>query len=163
MKRIAPFLGAFLLCGSAIAQTCDPKFWQHVYKPSRLTILADCITLTGVIEHRRHEPDADWHIQLKLDPEFADLHQFTQSAAVAAMETAWARNVAKQHSDLVIEPICIGTVRQADAKKPCKGAPQIKVPTVGDHVRVTGPFIIDTSPNHGWLEIHAPTMMEIIP
>ena len=130
------------------AATCDPALWAHVYKPQRLTILQGCVTITGTIMHRRHEPDGDWHIQFQPD--------------AGELDPTNARNDAVQHGFLVLEPICIGTVKQKDAKKPCRGTPQITVPTVGEHVRATGSLVLDTSPSHGWIELH-PVTFEVVP
>src|SRR5689334_8153345 len=46
---------------------------SHVYSPDRLRILQPCITVTGRIDFIRHEKDGDYHIGLKLDPQFAGL------------------------------------------------------------------------------------------
>jgi hypothetical protein len=51
----------------------DQSLWNHVYNPSRLQIIDNCITVSGVIELKRIEPDGDYHIRLKLDPQFSRL------------------------------------------------------------------------------------------
>jgi hypothetical protein len=138
-----------------VAITCGPVFWQHTYHQQRFKVLDTCMEVTGTVLHRRHEADGDWHIQLKLDHPLA--------LKDAAEKKAWARNELKQHGCLVIEPVCVGTVRQKDAIAPCRGTPRmVYIPTQGDHVRVSGRYVIDNEGNHGWLEIHAPERFEKI-
>src|SRR5437868_4536268 len=80
------------------APSCDETLWQHVYHPDRLEVKQKCITVTGVIAHRRPEPDGDYHIQVKLDPQFKHLINSV--------------NKSKQGGNLVVEPICQHKVTQ---------------------------------------------------
>jgi hypothetical protein len=80
---------------------CDKSLWNHVYNPSRLQLVDNCRTVSGVIDSIRTEQDGDYHIRLKLDPQFSS---FINSA-----------NVIGQSGDLVVEPICINPVTQPDA------------------------------------------------
>jgi len=45
----------------------------NVYHPSRLTVVAACKTVTGVVDAVRHETDGDYHIALRLDAPYAGL------------------------------------------------------------------------------------------
>jgi hypothetical protein len=124
------------------SNSCDQSLWDHIYHPSRLQVNDPCITVTGTIQSIRTEKDGDLHIRLKLDPEFTNLLN--------------DRNVAGQFGNLVVEPVCQGTVIQPDAMAACQNFHQdINVPSVGTHVTLTGAYVLDLQ--HGWMEIHPVT------
>lgn len=130
-----------LLATPAFAQHCDLALWKHVYNPSRLKVIKACAQVSGTIVFMKREPDGDIHIRLKLDPQFESLLN--------------DRNKSVQHGALVIEPICTKAPTQKDAKGVCKGFQQsFPALKMGAHVTVTGAYIEDHSPNHGWREIH---------
>jgi hypothetical protein len=52
---------------------CDQSLWNHVHHPSRLQVVDPCKTVSGIIESKRVEKDGDFHIRLKVDPQFANL------------------------------------------------------------------------------------------
>lgn len=117
---------------SAAAQTNTSSMGQGrsnplagVYHPYRLEVLAPLKTVSGVIYSIRHESDKDYHINLKLDPQYANLIN--------------AKNISVEHGCLVVEVIPM------DAGK-------VPVPSVGQHVSVTGAYVLDKA--HGWNEIH---------
>jgi hypothetical protein len=151
MKRL--LLLSLLVCVGSIAaygQTCtgSKALMKHVYKPDRLVEKKGCITVTGIIMKKVKEKDGDFHVRLKLDPgQDADLIN--------------DKNDQIQGGFLVFEPICVLPVTQASAKKACKGFKQkISLPNKGDHVSVTGIHMLDTE--HGWLEIHPVTKIELL-
>ena len=118
---------------------CNQELWSHVYNPSRLKILNQCLQVTGTIEVIRLEKDGDDHILLKLDPGQENLLN--------------EKNIAQQQSDLVLEPVCLHTVTQADAISSCNGFhSNVIIPRIGTHVKVIGSYVLDTA--HGWNEIH---------
>jgi hypothetical protein len=132
-------------CGALLT-----KELEHVYHPDRLTTQEPCKTVTGTIDLVRSEPDGDYHIRLKLDPGQGHLTN--------------ARNDAIQGGDLVVEPICEHKVTQADAVASCQGfSGGVAKPKKGMHVKVTGPYVLDTEGNHGWMEIHPAVMIEEVP
>lgn len=121
---------------------CDASLWWRVYHPVRLHVVRPCLTVTGTILRIRHEPDGDQHILLTPDPAF----RWTLQPA----------NLARQHSALVLEPVCVTTPTQADAKAACAGYRNpVKIPPVGSHVKATGAYVLDLA--HGWSEIHPVT------
>jgi hypothetical protein len=133
---------AFLALGlpaaatAQLAATCDASLWDHVYHPARLVKLHECMRVTGTIVLKRPEKDGDVHIQLKLDKIFLPLLD--------------AENKSRQGGNLVLEPICVGNVTQADAIQPSQGlANQVSIPKKGDHVAVTGTFVHDVDGGHG--------------
>ncbi|MHB8621505.1 MAG: hypothetical protein ACYDAG_18415 [Chloroflexota bacterium] len=116
----------------------------NVYHPGRLKVIAACKTVEGTVALVRHEQDADLHIDLRLDPAMASL--------------ANSVNMAEQHGDLVLEIVPADQVGcPFPAPRPgydygtCSHTNE-QIPAVGDHVSVTGPYVLDE--NHGWMEIH---------
>lgn len=129
--------------------TCQTM--AHVYNPQRLKIMQPCVHVRGIIEIVRVEPDGDYHILVHINP--------TDPTPYGS----WIndKNLTLQHGDLVTEPVCVHTVTQADAIAACdKYTNTTKIPKVGDHVRVSGPWVLDSA--HGWFEIH-PATYEILP
>ena len=96
-----------------------------VYHPYRLEVLSPLKTVSGVVYSIRHESDKDYHLNLKLDSQYANLIN--------------AKNISVEHGCLVVEVIPM------DAGK-------VPVPSVGQHVTVTGAYVLDK--DHGWNEIH---------
>lgn len=78
------------------AGQCDQSLWDHVYHPERLQIIDRCKTVLGIIESNTAEADGDYHIKLKLDPQFSNLIN--------------SANVNGQFGDMVVEPIHISYV-----------------------------------------------------
>src|SRR4026208_1748369 len=84
---------------------CDQSLWEHVYHSSRLEVIQNCITVTGVVEEVRHENDGDEHILLRLDS--GQQHLLN------------AKNLSEQQGDLMLEAICVKKVTQQDAVGAC--------------------------------------------
>jgi hypothetical protein len=125
--------------------SCDPKLWNFVWEPERLDVLDKCKTVTGVIVEKNADPDGDEHMLLKLDAGQENLLK--------------KKNFTKKDGNLVIEAICINHITRKSAKGICKGyTNQVQIPNVGDHVKVTGSYVLDT--HNGWAEIHPITMVE---
>jgi hypothetical protein len=119
---------------------CDQALWNHVYNPARLQIVDQCKTVSGTIDSIRVEPDGDFHIRLRVDPQFASMIN--------------SANVSDQFGDLVLEPICQNPVTQPDAVAACANFHQsMNIPGVGTHVTVTGSYVHDLE-HGGWAEIH---------
>jgi hypothetical protein len=128
---------------------CDQTLWKHVYNPTRLQVVDTCKSVLGVIESKRVEKDGDYHIRVKLDPPFSNLIN--------------SANIKNQFGDLVVEPICVNRVTQADAISACQNFHQnISIPPIGSHVNITGSYVLDKE--HGnWAEIHPVTSIKKIP
>jgi hypothetical protein len=101
-------LGLPAAASAQIANNCDASLWNHVYHPTRLVQIHPCIRVTGTVVLKRPEKDGDIHMQLKLDKQFLPLLNQT--------------NKSRQGGNLVLEPICVGPVTQADAIQPARGS-----------------------------------------
>jgi hypothetical protein len=134
---------------STSSNGCDQTLWNHVYNPTRLQVVDKCKSVTGVIESKRVEKDGDFHIRVKLDPQFSNLIN--------------SANIQNQFGDLVVEPICVNKVTQADAIAACQNFHQnISIPPIGSHVKITGSYVLDKE--HGsWAEIHPVTSITPAP
>ncbi len=59
-----------------------------------------------------------------------------------------------QYGDLVVEIICALPITQSDAVSSCQNyTNNITIPSVNDHITVTGSYVLDTD-HHNWAEIH---------
>jgi hypothetical protein len=113
---------------------------SHVYNPYRLNIIKSCITASGVVENVFDEADGDYHLRLALDSQHSNL---TNGA-----------NDQYQYGDLVVEIICALPITQSDAVSACQNyTNKITIPSVNDHITVTGPYVLDTA-HSNWAEIH---------
>jgi hypothetical protein len=137
---------------------CDDSLWNHVYHGTfaaakdRLQVMKPCITVTGTVMSAPPEADGDYHIRLKVDPEFQDLLN--------------AKNNSGQHGFLVVEPMCEVKPTQQDTidEGVCDGFKQMifkRSTTIGKRVRVTGVYVEDME--HGWREIHPVSSITVIP
>jgi hypothetical protein len=134
---------------STSSNRCDQSLWNHIYNPARLQVVDNCKSVIGVIESKRVEKDGDYHIRVKLDPQFSNLINLA--------------NIKNQFGDLVVEPICVNKVTQADAISACQNFRQnISIPPIGSHVNITGSYVLDRE--HGnWAEIHPVTSITPAP
>jgi hypothetical protein len=156
--RIAYLL---ILCSlsvvAASAQECDATLWKHVYHgtfptaKNRLKPLRDCITVTGTVVSAKAEHDGDYHIRLRVDPQFKNLLN--------------AKNRTGQAGFLVVEPVCARRVTQADTLEEgvCNGFKQaiFKPSMLNKRVSVSGAYVEDEE--HGWREIHPVTSIVLAP
>src|SRR3989475_9736126 len=136
-------------CTSPVQCTDPDGINSHVYHPSRLTLVKSCITASGIVDRVLTENDGDLHVRLRLDPAYSNL---TNNA-----------NNQYQYGDLVVEIICVGPVSQADAVSACQNyTNNILIPRQGQHITVTGPYVLDTVHNN-WAEIHPAYSLKIDP
>jgi hypothetical protein len=124
---------------------CDKSVWDHVYDPSRLEVIDPCKVVTGTVDELDQNEDGDTHMLLKLDPGFEDL--------------LMKRNKTKKDGDLVVEVVCAHEVTDKKVGAACNGySNRIFIPSVGDHIRVTGSYVNDT--HNDWAEIHPVSSIE---
>lgn len=160
------FTGFFIAPSPEPTPSCDPTLWDHVWNSSRLQIINNCTSVTGTIVSSFQVNDGDQHIQLFPDKQYINLSN--------------KKNIELQLGSLVIEPICAhdptiidnstlldagialadGTVEEA-AIDACNGfVSRVYIPSVGEHVRITGSYVLDTL--HGWMEIHPVSKIEVV-
>jgi hypothetical protein len=123
------------------SQCNDPdSISSHVYNPDRLTIVSSCIKASGTVENVFEERDGDYHLRLALDSNYSSLINDA--------------NRQYQFGDLVVEIICALPISQQDAVSSCQGYTNyITIPSLNDHITVTGPYVLDTY-HSNWAEIH---------
>ena len=129
--------------GSTSSSSCtDPaSISSHVYNPSRLQIVKPCITASGTVDRVLEEADGDVHLRTNLDPANSNL-------------TNSGNEGYPNYGDLVVEIICVTTPSQTDAIPACQNyTNQIPVPSAGQHITITGPYVLDTD-HYDWAEIH---------
>ncbi len=133
--------------GAACLPTDQDAF---VYHPARLIVLASCIRVTGLVAVIRQEADGDLHMLLALDPQFAYLLK--------------PANQGIELGDLVVEPVCVGKVTQADAIAICASDahPLSPLPKVGQRVWMEGRYVTDTQ-HGGWAELHPLYRWAVLP
>lgn len=114
---------------------------SYVYHPARLIVKARCLRVSGVIDAIRQEADGDLHILLRLDSAY---RRFLTPA-----------NQGEELGDLVVEPICVHPVSQADAIASCAADPDPlqNLPHFGMRVWMEGRYVLD-SDHGGWAELH---------
>jgi hypothetical protein len=127
----------------ARAQKCDQSLWDHIYQPKRLTVIDICKTVSGTIVDRMQMADGDFHVRVKLDPQFKNLLK--------------PANYAQQDGYLVVEPICQIPPTAPVAVPFCENFHQnINIPPDGTHVTITGSYVLDKEHDR-WAEIHPVT------
>jgi len=133
---------------TAVNISCDSSLWEHVYHNYRLKVIEMCKSVTGYVEILRKEADGDYHILLRLDEGQGNLLNND--------------NYAKQKGCLVLEPVCVNEITQKDAIADCRDyVNNVYIPKKHEHVKVTGSYVLDNE--HGWLEIHPVSKIEVIP
>lgn len=111
------------------------------------------MSVTGTVAYVSRENDGDIHVDLSLPPSESSL--LNQA------------NIADEYSNLVTEIVPADQPGCTPGQPPplpssayigasysygvCSGA-DISTPPIGAHVKVTGPYVLDT--DHGWMEIH---------
>ena len=60
-------VGLALSNGGLADGDCESRPLAHVYKPSRLKVLATCQDVTGTVVAWRLEHDGDWHVAMTMD------------------------------------------------------------------------------------------------
>ena len=127
-----------------------------VYSPSRLKVNNRCMTVSGTVDCLMDEPDGDVHIRLRPNPQFGRL-LLPANSLQTCMDQPDAHLVVEiipQHPE--------GLFRTNDAD--AGGFITPGKPNPGDHIVVTGPYVVDTNilhrilyqgrPAENWAEIH---------
>jgi len=115
---------------------------RYVYNPARLQVVTACLQVSGTVAAIRMEADGDLHILVALDPAYAHLLR--------------PANQGEELGDLVVEPVCVRSVSQADAVAICAADsdPIASLPSsVGAHIWLQGRYVFDLQ-HRGWAELH---------
>lgn len=127
-----------------------------VYIPERLKVSDRCLTASGIVDCLKSEPDGDIHIRLRLDPQYARLLRPANSLQTCLDQPGphLVVEVIPQHPEDVFR------TNDADAG----GFISPPTPSPGDHITVTGPYVVDSNilhrvlyqgrPAENWAEIH---------
>jgi hypothetical protein len=131
-----------------------------VYIPSRLHVVRRCVTVRGVVDCVRSEPDGDVHIELHVFGRFrrylrpANRFQRCPQAGSGARGPHLVVEIVPQNGGLPF----------SDNSASVGGFVTPRAPAVGDRVLVTGPWVLDTNALHdliffgqdvkNWSEIH---------
>ena len=97
------------------------------------------------------ERDGDYHIRLRVDPQFKKLLN--------------AKNMTGQKGFLVVEPMCVRKVKQQDTidEGVCTGFKQSLYKTSMHSRRVSVSGVYSQDMEHGWREIHPVTSIMLAP
>lgn len=150
-----PATTASVPLGSIVVPASDPGSQcrtgnplANVYHPYRLQVVSACSTVSGTVRTVRHEDDGDVHFDLALDPPYTGM--------------LTPGNVTYQHGLLVVEliPADEAGCTVGQPPRPATGSydfgtctgDDLAAPSVGEHVWVTGPYVLDHI--HNWAEIH---------
>jgi len=129
--------------GSTSSSSCrgPASISSHIYNSYRVQIVKSCITASGTVDRVIDEADGDIHLRTHLDPAYSNL-------------TNSGNQGYPQYGDLVVEIICVNPPSQTDAIPACQNyTNQIPVPSAGQHITITGPYVLDTD-HYNWAEIH---------
>jgi hypothetical protein len=128
-----------------------------VYLSGRLHVIDRCRTVSGTVDCTKVEPDGDVHVRLRLDPQYAALLRPANELQTCTGETGphLVVEIIPQHPEGILF-----RTNNADAG----GFIDPRTPTAGEHITVTGPYVIDTNSLHrilyqgraaeNWAEIH---------
>lgn len=128
-----------------------------VYLSGRLHVIDRCRTVSGTVDCTKVEPDGDVHVRLRLDPQYAALLKPANALQTCTGEPGphLVVEIIPQHPEGILF-----RTNNADAG----GFIDPRTPTAGEHITVTGPYVIDTNSLHrilyqgraaeNWAEIH---------
>jgi len=128
-----------------------------VYLSGRLHVIDRCRTVSGTVDCTKVEPDGDVHVRLRLDPQYAALLKPANELQTCIGEPGphLVVEIIPQHPEGILF-----RTNNADAG----GFIDPRTPTAGEHITVTGPYVIDTNSLHrilyqgraaeNWAEIH---------
>jgi hypothetical protein len=128
-----------------------------VYLSGRLRQFDRCRTVSGTVDCLKLEPDGDYHVRLRLDVPYAALLRPANGLQTCRGQPGphLVVEIIPQHPQGVVF-----RSNNADAG----GFIDPAVPSPGEHITVTGPYVIDTNSLHrilyqgqaaeNWAEIH---------
>ncbi len=133
---------------SDVAMACDRTLWDPVYTKDRLKILSPCEVGTGTVRGIEIERDGDLEVWLTPDPQYGKLLRPGNASA----RGGW----------LILEVPCQAPIVQDDAKGTCDKftGTKARIPQVGEHVVVAGPWVEDLG-HYRWGELHGARIVKL--
>jgi hypothetical protein len=139
-----------------------------VYIPSRLHVVKRCVTVRGVVDCVRHEPDGDVHIELHV---FGRFRRYLRPAN--RFQRCPQPGSGAQGPHLVVEIIPQnGGLPFPDNSAGVGGFVTPRAPAPGDRIVVTGPWVLDRNTLHdlifagndvrNWAEIHPAWSVKVL-
>lgn len=128
---------------------CDTSLWDHVYNPSRLQIVHECIGVTGIASFiSTNANDGDEHVGIRPDPEFAHLVS--------------EENKERHNGAILGEVICYSKPVKPAPQQACTGYENsVTIPPRYSYIRMTGTYVLDKQHNL-WGEMHPITSIVVI-
>jgi hypothetical protein len=128
-----------------------------VYLSGRLKLIDRCRTVSGAVDCTKVEPDGDVHVRLRLDPQYASLLK-------PANDLQTCKGQPGPHLVVEIIPQHPEGNQFRSNNAEAGGFIDPPTPAAGDHITVSGPYVIDTNSLHrilyqgraaeNWAEIH---------
>jgi hypothetical protein len=133
---------------------CDASLWKFIPTPGRLKVVNPCMSITGIVDViRLHPPDGDTNLGIKLDSQYRALLTKANFSNKLIRGDMWIEMIC-QHKNTSDSPV---------KKGGCKGynGPHFIVPKKGQHVNVTGSYVLDVREG-GHAEIHPVSSIKVI-
>jgi hypothetical protein len=129
--------------------------WKFIPNPpGRFKVLNQCVSVTGIVLSIQYEPDGDTDFPLLLDAPYKNM--VTKANFNPLMQGGiWSEMICQhQEQSFAVEPFKRGE---------CNGfnGPIFNVPHVGQHLQVTGTYLLDVR-EEGHAEIHPVSSIKLI-
>jgi hypothetical protein len=134
---------------------CNSSLWNFIANPpERFKIINQCVTVTGTVLSINPQPDGDTDFPLALDPRYKNM-VIKANFNPVMQGGIWSEMIC-QHPETSPEV-------QPFKRGECKGfiGPLFNAPQVGQHIRVTGTYLLDLR-EQGHAEIHPVSSIELI-
>jgi hypothetical protein len=141
---------------TSLASTkCNTSLWNFIANPpGRFKILNQCVTVTGKVLSVQYEPDGDTDFPLALDSPYKNM--VTKANFNPLMKGGIWSEMICQHPEQ-------SSSTEAFKRGECNGysGPIFTVPRVGQHLQVTGTYLLDVREG-GHAEIHPVSSIKLI-
>lgn len=135
--------------------SCNQSLWNFIANPpGRFKIINQCVSVTGAVLSINTEPDGDTDFPLLLDTPYRNM--VTQANFNSLMRGGiWVEMIC-QHPE---QPSAVEAFKRGE----CNGynGPRFNVPQVGQHLMVTGTYLLDLREG-GHAEIHPVSSIQLI-
>lgn len=151
--HVRPLAGPATPASPAPWATCRTPWTDGLRRPERFTLVAPCVTVTGVVIGAKVEADGDAHYQVCLDqPGYTNAaNDAAQRGALVVEIEPWQRG--ERSTALGAEAV--------NGHPPAPFCPQACALQVGQRVRIVSAIVTDAAGGHGWNEAHSPSWIEV--